>query len=251
MRNIFAVFKAVVFLLNCLWIIPVQSVILLITKGPVSYICPRLWHKVICRAFGIKIETVGTPVTNRQTLYMSNHVSHLDITLLGSLVLASFVSKAAVEDWPVFGYLGSLQQTVYIKRKRTEAGVQKNVLQERINKGDSLIIFPEGTSTDGRDVLPFKSSLFSLAMDVEDLCVQPVTIKIMSVDGKNPDAQEVRDIYAWHINMDTPLFTHMATFAKTRGAHIKVTFHEPLDPSQFKDRKELAKLCHDTVLKGL
>jgi 1-acyl-sn-glycerol-3-phosphate acyltransferase len=251
MRTGIALFKGGLFFLNCIWVIPVQSAVLLYTKKTFSYVFPRLYHRFICVIMRIKIDVVGTPVKNRQVLYMSNHLSYLDIPLLGSLVPASFVSRADVQHWPLIGYLGSLQQTVYIQRKRSAAGEHKNVLQTRIDQGDHLIIFPEGTSTDGREVSPFKSSLFSLAMGIDGLCVQPVTIKIISVDGKNPTEQSIRDLYAWHIDMDTPFFEHAKRFAKTRGAHIQVTFHDPLDPAGFENRKTLANMCHKEVKNGL
>jgi len=122
-----------------------------------------------------------------------------------------------------------------------------------MNEGKSLVIFPEGTSTDGREVVPFKSSLFSIIMKEErrDIWIQPVTISMCSVDGKDVTTQDLRDLYAWHIKMDTPLGEHLWRFARSAGAHISVEFHPVLRAGDFSDRKTLAKTCYNTVSNGL
>lgn len=184
---------------------------------------------------------------------MSNHLSYLDIPVLGSLIRSSFVAKSEVEAWPLFGFLSKLQQTEFIQRKRSQARNQKSVLQSRIESGESLIVFPEGTSTDGQTVLPFKSSLFSLAFpeDKSDIYVQPITIKIKSINGKPVQNQETRDLYAWHIDMDASLASHLWGFAKTKGVFLSIEFHPVLQAIKYGDRKTLAKLCHENVCKGL
>ena len=120
-------------------------------------------------------------------------------------------------------------------------------------EGKSLIIFPEGTSSDGRDVLPFKSSLFSIALgeqaQKQELFVQPVTVSLLAVNGAEPTAQDIRDLYAWHGDMTLP--PHLWQFAKSRGATIKLTFHPPYRAATFDDRKVLANKCQNDVLNGL
>ncbi|MCK5285302.1 MAG: 1-acyl-sn-glycerol-3-phosphate acyltransferase [Alphaproteobacteria bacterium] len=184
---------------------------------------------------------------------MSNHLSYLDIPLLGSIIKASFVSKSEVAKWPVFGYLATLVQTVFIQRKRSATGNHVNILQERINAGDSLIIFPEGTSTSGLNVLPFKSSLFSLAINDnnENLYIQPVTIKILEIDGHAPQSKEEHNIYAWPFDDDIELSKHLTRFAKITKTKIRITFHPTLKASDYNDRKVLAKACYEAVNSGL
>ncbi|MCF8495494.1 MAG: 1-acyl-sn-glycerol-3-phosphate acyltransferase [Alphaproteobacteria bacterium] len=248
-----AVFKLIAFAFLYVIVIPVQGTVLLFTKGPKSYILPRLWYAAVCRVFSIRVKIHGTPATTGQTLYMSNHLSYMDIAVIGSVIKASFVAKSDVAGWPLLGYLATLQQTAFVQRKRTEAGRQKNELQSRIESGESLTIFPEGTSTDGRDVLPFKSSLFALALldATPDLHVQPVTVVLSSVAGRVPQTQEDRDLYAWHRDMDTPLADHLWRFAQTNGATITLIFHTPLKARDFGDRKALAQACQDAVSSGL
>lgn len=232
---------------------PVQSLVLLFTKGEKAYIIPKLWMRICCFIFDLTIEVHGSPSLNQQTLYMSNHISYLDIVGIGSVLKGSFLAKSEVGQWPLIGFLASLQQTAYIQRKRSKIAKEKNNIQKRIDDGDSLIIFPEGTSTSGYEALPFKSSLFVLALgdQKEHLKIQPLTLDIVSVDGKTPENKTERDIYAWPRDEDIEMHHHLWRFAKTKGAHIKLTFHPALNASNYDDRKKLAKDCHEAVQSGL
>lgn len=251
-----AFLKLFFFALNVVWIVCVQPLVMLVTKGRGAYVLPRLWHFLCCKVFGIKVRVVGQPAQNRQVMYMANHISYLDIPVLGSVIKGSFVAKQDVEGWALFGFLSKLQQTAFISRDRAAAKRAQADLDAMLTQGKDLIIFPEGTSTDGRDVFPFKSSLFSLVLGskAQDLVVQPVTVSVVSADGRDltpESSQEDVDIYAWHLNMETELDEHLLAFAKTRGAEIEVRFHEPLEASAYTDRKLLAKDCHAAVKSGL
>ncbi len=164
MRIFIAIFKFILFASFLIFIVPIQAVVLLFTKDKPSYILPQFFHRVTCFIFGIRIYLRGSPAFDHHLLFMSNHVSYLDIPVLGSIIKSSFVAKSEVSGWAVFGFLSTLQQTAFIKRKRTAITREAGALQQRIEGGESLIIFPEGTSTDGLSVDPFKSSLFSLSL---------------------------------------------------------------------------------------
>ena len=184
---------------------------------------------------------------------MSNHLSYLDIPALGSIIKGSFVAKQEVEGWALFGFLSKLQQTAFISRKGADARNVKGNLQTMLDDQKDLIIFPEGTSTDGQAVRLFKSSLFALALaeTSHDLYVQPVTIRLKSTNNKPITTQYDRDLYAWHIDMDMELDTHLWRFAKTGGAQIDIIFHTPLAAKTYDNRKKLAQNCHDAVSHGL
>src|SRR5690606_21982668 len=113
-----AVFKFLQFLFWCALLIPPQVAIMLFTRGKPAYVLPQLWHKLICRAFGLSVEVVNQPETDRQALYVSNHISYLDIPVISCVLSASFVAKADVARWPVFGLLAKLHQTVFVSRSR-------------------------------------------------------------------------------------------------------------------------------------
>jgi len=253
MNAVVAGLKMAAFALIVILVIPTQGLFVLLYKGPATYYVPQLWHNCVRLIFGIKYRIEGTPFTDSQTLYISNHLSYLDISTIGSILRASFVAKKDVESWPLFGLLSKLQQTAFISRDRADAAKAKSALVNMIAAGKSLIIFPEGTSTDGRNVLPFKSSLFSLALhgNNENLYIQPVTIALETVDGHEVKTQEDRDLYAWHVDMTTELHHHLWRFAQSKGASLVIKFHPPLKASDYKDRKILAKACHDHVSNGL
>ncbi len=254
MPSIIAALKLGLFFLWCLVIVPPQLVLLCFTRSKPAYILPYFWHKGVCLIFGIKVKLSGTPVRKGQILYVSNHMSYLDIPVIGTVLRASFVAKKDVASWPVFGFLSKLQQTAFIERSRNAAVKEANALDTMMQEGKSLVVFPEGTSTDGREVIPFKSSLFSLALlDTTDksLAIQPFTITMERVDGRKPETQDLRDIYAWHRDMQTELPAHLWRFAKSRGALIHLDFHPSIQARSFDDRKTLAKYCHEQVSKGV
>lgn len=251
MRLAIALGKGFLFFLWCLVMVPPQVAVMMFTRGPAAYTLPWLWQRGICRIFGIKVLIEGAPLTSRQTLFVANHVSYLDIPVIGCVLKASFIAKKEVAGWPVFGTLSRLQQTAFISRARGDAQKEKNALSNMIAEGKSLILFPEGTSTDGRDVVPFKSSLFSLTLDdgQRALMIQPVTLRVEAVDGRSPEDQSVRDLYAWYGDMTMP--PHLKAFAGSKGAVIRLIFHEPIDPRGYADRKTLADACCAAVRSGI
>ncbi len=253
MRVLFACVKFLAFFVLCAVVVPIQTVILLLNKGPIARVMPHLWFNAVRMIFGIRLKMQGKPHTTTQTLYVSNHMSYMDIPVIGSILKTSFVSRGDVASWPFFGYLANLGQTAYVARSRSSVQSDSNAVNERIANGSSLVVFPEGTSTDGQEILAFKSSLFSLVIGQgnDDLHIQPLTLQVMSVDGHVPETQEDRDVYAWHRDMDTELFAHLWGLALHRGAVLSLTFHPPILAKDYQDRKILAKACHDTVSNGL
>lgn len=253
MRSAIAALKITAFALWCLAVVPPQYIFLLLHKGQGAYALPHIWQRGVCWIFRLKVRTEGTPNKNGQTIYVSNHLSYLDIPVIGSTLRASFVAKNDVASWPVFGFLSRMQQTAFISRTSKDASKEKNTLEGMMHDGKSLIIFPEGTSTDGRDVLPFKSSLFSLALKHANpnLMIQPFTLQLDLVEGHTPATQDDMDLYAWHRDMTTELPPHLWRFALSKGAQVTLKFHPPLKACEYGDRKILAKACHDNVSKGL
>jgi 1-acyl-sn-glycerol-3-phosphate acyltransferase len=252
MRSLRASFKLFLFLIAIVLVIPLQTFVMLFHKGRGAYILPTIWHRFVCKVFNIRIEIRGTPNKGAQTLYMSNHVSYLDVPVLASILPASFLAKQEVESWPLFGFLSKLQQCAYIERRTRAIAREKSKLENFISDGRSLIVFPEGTSTSGMSVKPFKSSLFSLAEGIgKPIDIQPVTIAVVETDGKKPVTKEEFDIYAWPLEMETPLHIHLWLFGKSSGARLIVTFHPPFKAYADSDRKVLAKTCHDSVSNGL
>jgi len=220
-------------------------------KGlPPRYV--RMWHRGCLRILGIRVKISGAPLSHGSGLLVSNHISYLDILILGSSTLCSFVSKAEVRTWPVFGLLARQQRTIFIERKRSEAKRQREELERRIRQGDRLILFPEGTTSDGQRTLDFKTSLFDIAnieaADGRPVPVQPVTIAYTHLDGM-PLGRWLRPLYAWYGDME--LAPHMMQWLGVGRLEVEVTFHEPVRLSEFESRKHLAEYCQHRVADGL
>jgi 1-acyl-sn-glycerol-3-phosphate acyltransferase len=248
MRSVIGAARLLLFVLSGFFTIAYQSTLMLFTKGPVAFIYPRLFHSFICRMFGVRIITEGKIEQGRNVIYAGNHISYLDIEVIGALLRGSFVAKKEVESWPLLGTMGSMQRTIYISRAPQDAQSEIGAMMQRLEEGIPLIVFPEGTSSDGKRVLPFKSSFFQMFLG-RDFRIQPFTISVLEVDGKSAASDAVRDAYAWYGDMT--LEPHLWNFAKGKGAVVKVVFHEPVHALPYSDRKQLCAAVEARVAEGL
>ncbi len=231
-------------------LIPVQAVLLSCRSRLVERL-PLVYHRMCRRLLGISVEVRGTMSPVRPTLFACNHVSYLDIMVLGSLIPGCFVSKAEVAKWPLFGLLAKLQRTVFIERHARRAAVQRDTLQTRLDAGDHLILFPEGTSSDGNRVLPFKSALFSVAERTiagAPLTVQPVSVAYARLDGI-PMGYGLRPLFAWYGDMD--LAPHLWTMVGCGRLTVIVEFHPVVTVGEWVSRREMAQACQRQVAAGV
>ncbi|MEO1194121.1 MAG: lysophospholipid acyltransferase family protein [Pseudomonadota bacterium] len=212
---------------------------------------PVWFHRQVLRLVSFKVQRRGRQSRVHPTLYVSNHVSYLDIEVLGALIKGSFVAKAEVRTWPIFGWLARLQRSVFVERRVQRTASARDDMAQRLEDGDSLILFAEGTSSDGNRVLPFKSALFAAAAirpKGEDLVVQPVSIAYSHLDGM-PMGRFLRPYFAWYGDMD--MAGHIwDTFGLGRVT-VTVEFHPPVTLAQFGSRKALADHCHAAVQQGM
>lgn len=196
---------------------------------------------------GLTVRRVGAPMKTGGALLV-NHASWLDIMVVGSTAPVHFVSKAEVENWPLFGWIGKISNTVFIARRRAEAKAQERMLTARTKEqGQLLCLFAEGTSSDGLRVLPFKSSLFSMFFDAEGkpsgIAAQPVTVHY------RPRPHLAPSFYGWWGKM--PLVPHIKNVVRHPGGVATVIFHDPIDLSRFSNRKALAAEAEAVVRAGL
>jgi 1-acyl-sn-glycerol-3-phosphate acyltransferase len=230
---------------------PVHLATMLI-PGFDRYAMPQLFHRWLVRLLGFEVRTRGAMSAASATLFVSNHSSYLDVPILGSIIRASFVAKAEVAGWPVIGRLAALQNTVFIERRSSRVAEHRDGMRRRLEAGESLILFPEGTSSDGMRALPFKSSLFSVAEnplpDGRPVTVQPVTILCTELDGL-PIGRAWRPCYAWYGDMT--FVRHLWRVFCLGHFTVDVIFHPPVTVSAFADRKALALYCHREVAKGV
>ncbi|HYG89029.1 MAG TPA: lysophospholipid acyltransferase family protein [Azospirillum sp.] len=234
-----------------LLLIPAQA-LALVLKSPLRYRIPRFYHAVCTRIIGLDLVVRGEMVAEPPVLFTSNHSSYLDITVLGALIPGSFVAKTEVAGWPFFGLLAKLQRTVFVERKaRTGAGRQRDDLKARLEAGDNLILFPEGTSSDGNRTLPFKTALFAVAstrVAGRPITVQPVSVTATRLDGL-PMGFAFRPFYAWYGNMD--LAPHLWQAFCAGRMTVEVEFHAPVTIEAFASRKALGEHCWRAVAHGV
>lgn len=213
---------------------------------------PLILHKGIVKILKIKLRLHGEHTPNRPTLFVANHASYLDVPVLGSVIPAAFVAKHEVGTWPLIGPMAKLQRTVFVIRRSIKAAEQTSVLRQRLMEGQNLIVFPEGTSSDGHGVLPFKSSLFNVVEEPlpngMPIMVQPVSVVCTEILGM-PIGRAWRPYYAWFGDMT--LVPHLWRAFCLGHFTVDVIFHPAVSPSAFANRKALSQHCQDVVAKGV
>ncbi len=204
----------------------------------------------VCRAafaiLGIRFSIRGRPLTVPGGI-VANHSGWLDIFALNAAARIYFVSKAEVARWPGIGWLARATGTVFIARDAREAGAQRDLFETRLKAGHRLVFFPEGTSTDSRRVLPFKSTLFAafFAPDLRNvLHVQPVSVIYRAPHGADPR------LYGWWGDMDFGAH-FLAVLAQAPQGSVEVVFHEVLTVAACANRKALAASAEAVVRAGL
>lgn len=211
---------------------------------------PQLWHRLSLRIMGVRVKAIGLPARGQSVLLASNHVSWMDILVLGSITGVHFVSKSEVRNWPVMGRFARLQRSVFIERERKRtSSEQAREIAARLSDGDPMVLFAEGTTGDGNRVLPFKSTLFGavkLVMDgsKDPVLVQPVAIAYVARHGLMLDRNERREV-AWIGGAD--FVPHFLQILRRAHLDVEVRFGDPIVFSAEVDRKEISRQAEQKV----
>jgi 1-acyl-sn-glycerol-3-phosphate acyltransferase len=220
---------------------PVQGLAMRLGWRRLAGWTPVLFHRLFLRMFGLHVEVQGAPAREAPVLVVANHLSWLDISVLGSLMPLSFVAKSEVADWPVVGLFARLQRTVFIDRaRRTHTAAVNAAVAQRLAAGDAIVLFPEGTSSDGNRVLPFRSALVGAARTAlagggaEKIHLQPLAITYTRRNGL-PLTRRERPEVAWYGDMD--LAPHLLGFLAGGPFDARVTWSEPIPFDAETDRK--------------
>jgi 1-acyl-sn-glycerol-3-phosphate acyltransferase len=251
MARLRAGFVLVSFLIVTLAAMPVQWLFLKL-KLPAARTFPGRYHRLVCAIFGIHIRVRGKPVTGEGVLMIANHTSWADILIFSAVTPLCFVAKAEIARWPFFGTLARLQRTVFVERERRSAtGEVRDVIRERLLAGETLLLFPEGTSHDGNRVLPFKSALLGAAEAVlasgRHVTVQPVSAAFTGLYGL-PMGRENRPLFAWYGDME--MVPHLWEAILAGPVEVVVQFHPPLNLDDM-DRKTLALRAQQVIQTGV
>lgn len=187
--------------------------------------------------FGIELQFSGTIPAGG--LLVCNHLSYLDILVLASCTPAVFVAKREVKYWPILGWFASLAGTIFVNReKRTQVGQFTDEIQTALNRGLLVVLFPEGTSSGGQTVLPFKSSLLEPATRQ----THALSAGLIQYDLDDGDAAE--EVCYWK---DMTLVPHLVNLLSKRGVRASLRLNQLREGSA--DRKELARQLHTEVVR--
>ncbi len=204
-----------------------------------------IYHKGVLKCFNLECVVEGIPLTMQPTLYISNHISYLDIFVLGSVLPGAFIAKSEIAKLPLFGLMTKFQNTLFIERGSLKADNQIQRIQRRLRDKSNLILFPEGTTSTGTYVAPFHSSIFQSAK-CEDpvITIQPVTIAYTHYKDELMD-REARDYYAWY--GPRKILPHLLNGLGLGHAQVKLTCHQPIKFDAFESRKEASRYCETVI----
>jgi 1-acyl-sn-glycerol-3-phosphate acyltransferase len=220
---------------------------------------PRFFWGCFARALGLSVRVVGevaSKQSGRPVIFVSNHSSWVDIPVVGSVLPGSFIAKGDLATWPVVRTIARLGRTVFVSRQRGSTARERDTMRAVLDRGDNLILFPEGTSSDGSRVLPFRSSFFALAVGAERTgsadaarlpLIQPVSVVYDRLNGL-PAGRSSRPVFAWYGDMD--IASHCWRMTQHLDMRVTVLLHAPLDPAAFPDRKSLSRAVWQTVADG-
>lgn len=211
---------------------------------------PMLFHRVVLRAFGARITVRGEATGHRPALFVPNHVSWMDIMVLGAFAPLSFVAKSEVAAWPVFGYLARLQRSIFVDRDRRHTTSRTaDEMSARMREGEPVVLFAEGTSSDGNRTLRFRPALIGAAETLaratgETVWIQPIALAYRRISGL-PSGRQHRPRVAWVGDID--LVPHAWALLKDGAVDIELIFGNPVPFDPNGDRKAIALFLEQRV----
>ncbi|MEO8668701.1 MAG: 1-acyl-sn-glycerol-3-phosphate acyltransferase [Bauldia sp.] len=209
---------------------------------------PHVWQRVAARLLGVRVRVTGTPA-RPPLMLASNHVSWLDIVVLSVALPVSFIAKSEVAGWPVFGTLARLQRTIFVEREKRARTVEVGEhIAARVDRGDVMVLFAEGTTGDGIHLKSFKSALIGAAGAAvagdEPITVQPVAVIYSGIHGL-PLGHQDWPLIAWYGDME--MVPHFLRLASLGAIDATVSFGAPIRFAPDTDRKTVTRICHDAV----
>jgi len=236
-------FKFFIFVFLTIFLIFLKTLLQFVSKR-ISQKIVQIFHKLLLWLINVNVEIEGkSNPGNVPTLYVSNHLSYLDIPVLGSKLNGRFIAKNEISNWPIMGYLSKIGNTIFINRNLSFLKRNKSIIYDFISKGNSIILFPEGTTSDGIRVLRFKSSLLT-SLEQKNILIQPIVINYESINGM-PLNRWLKPIIAWYGDMD--LKPHLINVLKLFSIKAKITFLPPLNGKNFTNRKDMTSTLHHAI----
>jgi len=206
------------------------------------------YYRALCAVLRVRIRVVDAPMRDIPTLILSNHVSWLDIPVISAIMPIAFVAKREVSSWPIVGIAAKLLRTVFVDRsRRLQTSEVNSEIARRLTEGDPVVLFAEGTSSDGNRVLEFRSALIGAVTQLDSaqqVMLQPLSIGYTHIQGL-PMGRQHRPLVAWYGDVDfTPHFTQ---FLRRGAVDVTVTFGQPIPYDGDTDRKAAVRTLEKTV----
>ena len=225
-------------------LMPVQAVLVRVAPKAARRF-PHWYHRQVCRLLGITLHIDGKVIDDAPVLLVANHTSWLDIPVMSAVAPVSFVAKKEVGGWPFVSSLARSQRTVFIDRSRRQsAGDSADEISQRLQAGDTIVLFAEGTSSDGNRVLPFKSSLFAAVKGTtgagsaqSQAVVQTVAVVYTHLHGI-PIERADRPRVGWYGDME--MQSHAWGVLKSGPLGVTIRIGPPVPLDAFSGRKDLA-----------
>jgi 1-acyl-sn-glycerol-3-phosphate acyltransferase len=217
-----------------------MQAVAVIAHPRVSRWIPVFYCRLICKLIGVRTNTFGSRTNSRPTLILANHVSWLDIFLVNATGPTMFVAKSEIQGWPLFGWMARLQKSIFVNRRhlRCLPAVNHQIAQS-ILAGNVVAIFPEGTTSDGRGLLPFTSGLLGSAKDADSrVYVQPLAIIYLGKD---------RDRVAWPWYEDISFLSHLWRVIRIRAIHAELRWMEAVVVDRLANRKDVTRHVEASV----
>jgi lyso-ornithine lipid O-acyltransferase len=213
---------------------------------------PILFHRGVARVIDLRVKVIGEPSKKRPMLILSNHVSWLDITALGTLMPLSFVAKSEIIDWPLFGLMAKLQRSIFIDRnRRSSTKDSSDVIAARLEEGDPIVLFAESTTSDGNRILPFRSALVGAARaavvsdsPTTEVFIQPVSLSYAGADGL-PTGRMGRVRIGWYGDME--MVPHLTSILRGGALDVTISFGEVMVDDGAAHRKILTRNAEESV----
>ena len=233
--------KTLKIIMHILLVVPLCILILVSTKNQQERII-RFWCKRLLSIFEIKVEVTGLGtylINQKKYLMVANHISWMDIIVIQSIKPCIFVAKSDVASWPLFGWVAQMTGTIFIKRDKV-SDIKKALkkMKRRLIKR-SVCIFPEGTSTNGRYLLPFKSNLFQSSIDTNK-SILPLCLRYEQNNTYSDKAAFVDDM---------SLVDSINKIKQEKDIYVIVEVLQPIRPRY--NRKELASYTQEMIRKNL
>ena len=223
-----------------------MQIVFVFTGSSMKYKLPMIFHKLILIILGVKIKVRGSVSKKKPLILVGNHISYLDILILGSLYPICFIAKHEIKNWFFFGFLARMQNSIFIERKnaRTLDSIKK--IHNKVNENFAIVLFPEGTTGTGKSILNFKSSLFRIFETSNILRLQNFSLCYTHINSMPIDRRLMPSI-AWYGNMN--MVKHLKNLLSFSSINASVNFIPEQDITGL-NRKAIAALSLEKVKKG-